>query len=396
MAITETKKEVQITEHFYWIKGHQDNDNTPVEELSWPAQLNIQADALATRALEDQQKRGRKPPPMIRLPACTVYLLSQGVEQTSQEMMTLKTDLSRYKMEEYLMARNKWEYTDMATVAWVPYEQAMNTLTDKDRIFVVKLTHRWLPVATRQFREGAETDQCILCKEKEDIDHLYKCQQRKDWKEEFKKALRDEMDILETAADTRNAIIKRVEQWLDDKEIDESPQDAIGWGAFIRGYISQHWVNLQEKYYRNNKNRNVSPQTARRHTGNYWAKHLIDFLWRQGRKLWHGRNEKVHEPDKEGDNSSPIERRNLQNKITLLYAAEPFVREADRSNFFSQRVEEVIKGPTRELKAWLTTYGPAIKRAIQDAAILDRLGNRDIRDYFDIRDYHGRNERASS
>ncbi len=98
-----------------------------------------------------------------------------------------------------------------------------------------------------------------------------------------------------------------------------------------------------------------------RHTGQYWAKHLIDFLWRQSRTLWLARNEQVHKPDEEGINN-PVDRRDLQNKIRQLYMSENGFRAADKRNFFAQPVEEVIKGTTRTLKAWLTTNEPAIKR----------------------------------
>ena len=117
-----------------------------------------------------------------------------------------------------------------------------------------------------------------------------------------------------------------------------------------------------------------------RHTGQYWAKHLIDFLWRQSRTLWIARNEQVHKPDEEGINN-PVDRRDLQNKIRQLYMSENGVRAADKRNFFAQPVEEVIKGTTRTLKAWLTTNEPAIKKAVKDAVILGRLHSKDIREF---------------
>jgi hypothetical protein len=73
----------------------------------------------------------------------------------------------------------------------------------------------------------------------------------------------------------------------------------------------------------------------------------------------------------------------MQHKIRLLYQWKGEVREADRRNFFAQTVDDVIEGPTRELRAWITTYEPPIKKAMQDALVLGRLKNRDIRDFFE-------------
>ena len=142
------------------------------------------------------------------------------------------------------------------------------------------------------------------------------------------------------------------------------------------GYISNHWIEQQDTFYLNRGRHDF-----RRHNGNYWAKHLINFLWQQARKLWKEQNEQVHQPD-EQERDSPQERKMLQNKIRTLYASKTSVREADQRNFFPRTVEDVTKGPTRELRAWITTYEPPIKRAIQDAVALSRQHSRDIREYF--------------
>jgi hypothetical protein len=280
-------------------------------------------------------------------------------------------------MEEYMMRKNGWTFSDLKSVAWDPYEQAMNSITDTERVFVVKLSHEWLAVGTKQKQMGAENDQCVLCSMPEDTDHLFKCPQRETWRTEFIQALKTELKTLHTAADTRNAIVKRLEQWMNKQTIKESPQDALGWGAFIKGYIHEHWVEEQDKFYRR-----TGTTDDRRNNGKYWARHLITFLWQQTRKLWKGRNEQVHTPNNQ-DKDSPQDRKNMQHKIRLLYQWKGEVREADRRNFFAQTVDDVIEGPTRELRAWITTYEPPIKKAMQDALVLGRLKNRDIRDFFE-------------
>jgi hypothetical protein len=48
VQIEATLKEMNIQISSTWVRGHQ--DNTPIEELSWEAILNIEADKLATKA----------------------------------------------------------------------------------------------------------------------------------------------------------------------------------------------------------------------------------------------------------------------------------------------------------------------------------------------------------
>ena len=265
MAIEETKTTIPITKWFHWIKGHQDNDmNIPFEGLPWSAKLNILADEQATAALIKVQNQRTYPPKMLHLPACPIYLLAQGREQTSHKRNTLRTDIGRDQMEKYIMKRNKWSFSDLKTVAWHPYEQAMNRLTDRERVFIVRLSHRWLAVGKKQAQMGAENDKCVLCSLTEDTDHLFQCPQRNKWRTEFLTALKAELTILDTAAETRNTIVNSVGQWMNMQPVNESPQDVLGWGAFINGYISTHWVEQQDSFY-NERGRH----DYRRHNGNY-------------------------------------------------------------------------------------------------------------------------------
>ena len=284
------------------------------------------------------------------------------------------------------MERNTWTFDTISTVAWVPYEQAMKTITDHERIFITKFSHRWLPVGTRLFREGAESDKCVLCKATEDFEHLFQCPQRNEGRIQFIQTLKTERNTLETAADTRDDIVNRIKQWMNKQTITESKQDTLGWGSFLRGYISNYWVNAQEAFHRrNDQSRRITPQSQHRYTGNYWAKNLIQFLWRQCRILWKGRNKQVHQPEKH-NRDSPHERIHLQEKIQRLYASEMTIRAVDSRNFLAQPMEDVLRGHTRELRAWITTHEPAIKRAIIDAVIHNRLGCKDIRDFLNRRE----------
>jgi hypothetical protein len=83
-------------------------------------------------------------------------------------------------------------------------------------------------------------DECLLCTVGG---------QRKEWPNEFIKALKIELNTLDTAADTRNTIAKGLEQWMNKQSVPENPQDALRWNAFIKGYIHKHWVEQQDSFY---------------------------------------------------------------------------------------------------------------------------------------------------
>ena len=279
------------TEH---IKGHQDDD-MEYDELPRPAQLNVLADELATLALNEAHESSRgQAPNMIPLPNCGAYLIHNGQYQTSKEEQLLQFAIHEKEMDDYLRERNEWTQDTVEGIDWTAHHRALKRVDWNKKVFILKLSHRWLPTGTKMLTWKKQShDECKLCKTSEIYDHLFLCPQRGIWRAEFLDKLRKHLDGFRTAADIRTTIMKNVKGWLngDTKPMEHSVQDGIGWRGFIRGYISVEFSEMQERFYRDQH------LCVRDFSGVLWSQRLIEFLWREAHCLWKARNKQVHDED---------------------------------------------------------------------------------------------------
>ncbi len=188
------------------------------------------------------------------LPTCRGYLRDRNGYITSREIRTLRNELPEYELRAYLQKRNDWSDRVYESISWPAYRSASAGLTDSARTFVVKLTHGWLPIGVRERRCSATSDLCPQCIEIETVPHLYRCEARAQWRNQFLILLQGHLTETETAADIRCMIIKGIENWFlnGDTNNPESIEavEQIGWFQVLKGYIPKEWTSRQERFYR--------------------------------------------------------------------------------------------------------------------------------------------------
>jgi hypothetical protein len=102
------------------VKSYQDQ-STPADKLSWPAQLNIIADQQAT----EQRARMKEPAAMVT--STTNGLLHiQGVAITRDATQVLWRNASRVPIQEYHQTRNKWMNAVFGQINWKAQHDALN------------------------------------------------------------------------------------------------------------------------------------------------------------------------------------------------------------------------------------------------------------------------------
>jgi hypothetical protein len=126
------------------VKGHQDKE-APVATLALPAQLNCEADTLATAALIVIA---------APIPQSLVFLSAVCQLDVSDATVSRKVQVAlRYSamapaMSKYLKDRNDWDDATYASVCWPAFSSARYS-TPNSR-FVPKYSHRHLPVGGKQ------------------------------------------------------------------------------------------------------------------------------------------------------------------------------------------------------------------------------------------------------
>ena len=221
------------------VKGHQDN-HAPTNELSWEAQLNVYADRLATEALM-AQLGDDQPATCLPLPGCNSFLIHHSQCTMSKYKQTLHNAIPEKDFKECMKGRFKWDQETLESVNWEAFRRATNKLKPEMRAFVTKLIVRWLPVGARMHRQREWTsNECHLCGLPETVEHLYQCPQRETWQAEFVKALDNLLCQECTDPCLRADIIQGTTEWLNEEE--PTTDLAIGWDAFLRGYVViTHW-----------------------------------------------------------------------------------------------------------------------------------------------------------
>ena len=164
-----------------WIKGHQD-EGKRVDELSLPAQLNCEADALANEIQQHpfDWEINSLPPPHNPI---QVHHHQKTI--TSHLKRTLRTMIKSKTLIDHVTKRAKWDPDTVHFVDWQSHQRAITTSKLPAR-FITKFIHQILPTGKVVHRYKPYYNAgCPSCDEQcEDQFHLLTCPaaEQKKWK----------------------------------------------------------------------------------------------------------------------------------------------------------------------------------------------------------------------
>jgi hypothetical protein len=165
------------------IKGHQDRKQK-YDQLSLRAQLNVDADAMAT---EYQEQHGQHLPTVLMFPHTSAQLHLQHGTCTSHIPAALRSAETSPQLANYIRIRNQWTQQQFDSVNWDALQIAIKK-NNKRRIHVTKLIHDLLPTNKTLHCHNPTAQQCPQCRAcpQEDRDHIMRCDndQRARWRAE--------------------------------------------------------------------------------------------------------------------------------------------------------------------------------------------------------------------
>jgi hypothetical protein len=195
------------------VQGHQDKE-APVSTLPLPAQLNCEADALATAALlaiDAPIPLSPVFPSAMCQPEvadATVYPEGPGLAPFS----AMEPEMSKY-----LQARNAWDEETYASVCWPAFSSARFS-TSNSR-FVQKYSHRHLPVGGKANRNDSKYSPCCpACSAPlETNEHFLLCKapSRLQWWQKFLASLKRELTRLYTSPTMITFLKETIDRLLD-------------------------------------------------------------------------------------------------------------------------------------------------------------------------------------
>jgi hypothetical protein len=238
------------------IKGHQEKNG---KKLSHPAELNVEADRLATLSLETNKVDN------IQLKKSKARIILHVKQVTSKYTMTIKNAFRSIQLRKYLQDSNNWDDNTIETVWWDVHGPTMKHYPIGNQSTLLKFIHNRSPCNKREnLYYGYIKPFCRNCKDiietPEHILQCKKCAKRQQAKEDYLKNMRRKMEDMWTDPATIRAIIHYVTSWINNtlnEKIKElipeasitlklaiEEQTKIGWDHFIKGRITRTWSSL--------------------------------------------------------------------------------------------------------------------------------------------------------
>jgi hypothetical protein len=284
------------------VKGHQDRVR-PIDQLEWPAVLNIEADRRATEAMTEVTSIEK---PLANLPwkHCLVYLMDKDGSYTRGEAGLLRWKWRENEMMEYLGDRWGVSYSTIKLIGWAAFKRARRKMTDVERRFSTKLLTGWLASGTRMEKYGNAVTRCQRCEGIESNDHLLRCPAQVTLLHSRAARFKEYLVAQKTCPEIVESMVYGMEAWAAEETGDEPRcsagtaarqparlQSAIGWQRFMRGILAEEWVLEQlDHWQRRGLERSQNSAVT-------WSANIPLWLVREAHELWLIRCKDLHEPE---------------------------------------------------------------------------------------------------
>jgi hypothetical protein len=360
-----------VIEHFVMTHVHSHQDNTKAfDKLSFPAQLNVLCDEMATKQLNRQanndDERTLSTPLLPRTLNVEVKYGSQVI--SSHYVARLRESISLHRHRTFLQAKYKWSDQVWESIALDAFMKCARRPKLDNLVNRSKLVHNWLNLGTQRaiFGSGgtiSETERrCPYCTQTEDFTHMLTCTEPRALKFRYD-ALLPLRTVLSAAGDCGSAILRAIKTWtleplapiildsIDDESVDDAyciqssvdrakdSQDCIGWVNFFRGFVSSDWGLIRPKADRISVDAHLiqSEKTLAA---------VIMAVQDYSLAIWKSRNAVLHE------SGSDIVHAALNHSISQLYLLQPTFSPILQS-YFTLPLEDRLRRSPRQRKRWL-------------------------------------------
>jgi hypothetical protein len=340
-------KTKDLEPQFLHVKSHQNNQNASSSKLSYPAQLNIMADALAT------QQRITMTKPEIQVSHRHIHLKINDIFITRDSQRWLMETSGRIPIQKYYQDKYGWKKSTFDSIDWELQWQVLNSYDLNDQKRILKFVHGWLPTNSRLHRERqSPTPRCPLCHYiQEDEMHLFQCihPMQRESVVEIQKFLIKESDIK---SEYQNSIAKAVlgcinPTWQPNHDGNNickitQEQDAIGWQQVYMGRITRAMTTLLS---------NSSEQEAGGRRPTKWPRRLLRIVWDTFLTLWSQRNQHVHGVTLTLKRKQ--QRKALSAQVSGCYQRMDMMKISDRDRVFTKTQAELLEENPQYIKAWV-------------------------------------------
>jgi hypothetical protein len=253
LLILEVLTELQMKFLFIHVKSHQD-DETPMANLSLDSRLNVEADRLVTKYM--QEDLVRRPPTVNLFSSAKVQFLIKDVSVTRKIPQAIRFAAGSDPIKEYLMERNVWTAQTLSKIDWDAHD-ASHSYHRSQRCYLVKLCHRHLPLGHTLHRRNTKySPTCPGCQEAPEIqNHFFQCTalSRIEWRISLLTNIRTQLKRTRTNDHLQATIVDCIDKAIlgcaipitEPFQTTLESHARISWLGLLRGYWSTQW---QQEY----------------------------------------------------------------------------------------------------------------------------------------------------
>jgi hypothetical protein len=312
--------------------GNQE-DTTQYHKLPLEAQLNVNADKLATAEIANHKKKDRLLHTTTN-PHCYAYLVNGNTRQTHKEMEALRTNCSGSKIKEYFKTRFEYKsVTTIHSINWDSLEMARRKMSLDEQIYF--LLTGWVATDTKKALYRDLVVGCHRCGGEETNDHMMQFVRKTAAQRETVVDFRAFLGKLGTESAAAEEMCHGIEDWLlsgmegstrtansEDTREAAATQEKIGWGIEMRGLLAKQWGEIYQ-----------GPLTTGQLEGDVWTSQISLWLMRECHSYWRTRNEEREVTSSREEREKPRALANAEAGVRQLYSREMEVEEADRGIF---------------------------------------------------------------
>jgi hypothetical protein len=380
-GILELINTLSISFQYLHVKSHQDDD-TEIHLLPWAAQMNVHADSLATDFLDNYAEPSKLVP---FIPASQASLTIHGETITRRFATRLRHAANSPRLCQHLMAKNDWSLNTFRSINWDVPGNALHTLENSARIFIIKFAHDHLPTRRHMHRiKQAPHDKCPACMHiTETAWHILSCPSRSLWRAEMLRTLGESLITNHTQPDIALILLQGIRGALSNHRFQMNPnnreplfralvnsQNKIGWHQLLKGRFSKQWTQIQDQHLL----ADIDIDNAKQ-SGDRWLKLTLHHIWTHLWKVWLNRNDDLHGRENDEKERKRIEQ--LRFRVLALYSKRDLLLACDKP-IFDMPIDERMKLKSGELSTWVRLVTATVKRAIADAEQYLRETNHSI------------------
>jgi hypothetical protein len=257
---------VLVHTRFTHVHSHQDK-TTAFDELSFPAQLNVLCDTMATTQMHRQAVKETERTLSIPLLPRNLNVAVMYNQQVilSHYVARLRECISLHNHRIFLQTKYKWSDQVWSSIAWDAFMTCARKPALLHSVNRSKIVHNWLHLGTQRVKFGTGGNtleiarRCPYCQQEEDFTHMLTCDDPRAKKFRYDAAI-PLRTVLSKSGDAGTFLLRAIQVWtqtpLDpinivpadeargiqpaiDQALDSQTQ--IGWVQFFRGFVSLDW-----------------------------------------------------------------------------------------------------------------------------------------------------------